>query len=162
MVSATALLGSVQDESRIGIEGNVDGIMRALWIGFAALLASSAPAFANGIATMPGQLRTYANPDVGGAGVPTVSRGTQFAIACDGIKSNGDDVRVVMSLANPPGDHPTGYSAVLATNQTVARHAVQVQVPDVPDLANHTVNVRVYVTDAKGTHACDAGRVRIS
>ncbi len=33
--------------------------------------------------------------------------------------------------------------------------------PDVPDIANHTVKVKVYVTDAKGTRACDAGRVRI-
>ncbi len=135
--------------------------MRVLWIGFAALLATSAPALANGISTVPGQLRLYATPDMGGAGIPTVSRGAQFAIACDGIKSGGDDVRVVMSLANPPGDQPTGYSAVLATNQTVARHAVHVQVPDVPDFANHTVSVKVYVTDAKGTKACDAGRVRI-
>jgi len=67
----------------------------------------------------------------------------------------------VMSLDGAPGDAPTGYSSVLATNQTVARHAVHVQVPDVPDFANHTVDVKVYVTDAKGTHACDAGRVRI-
>ncbi|HEY0107847.1 MAG TPA: hypothetical protein VGB91_17320 [Rhizomicrobium sp.] len=135
--------------------------MRALWIGCAALLATSAPAFANGIDTVPGHLRFYAAPEMGGAAVPTITRGAQFAIACDGIKSGGDDVRVVMSLANPPGDEPTGYSAVLATNQTVARHAVHVRVPDVPDFANHTVDVRVYVTDAKGTHACDAGRVRI-
>ncbi|MEJ0043419.1 MAG: hypothetical protein WDM81_14890 [Rhizomicrobium sp.] len=73
-----------------------------------------------------------------------MTRGTQFAIACDGITSSGTDVRVVMSLDG--NDAPTGYSAVLATRQTVARHAVQVQVPDAPDLANHTVNVRVYVT----------------
>ncbi|MEI9994037.1 MAG: hypothetical protein WDM91_05555 [Rhizomicrobium sp.] len=135
--------------------------MRALWMGLAGVLASAAPALANGITTVPGHITTYATTDLGGAGVPTVTRGDQFAIACDGIRGNGADVRVVMALANPPGEAPTGYSAVLATNQKVARHAVHVQVPDVPDLANHTVTVTVYVTDAKGTKACDAGRVHI-
>ncbi|MEI9989401.1 MAG: hypothetical protein WDM86_05115 [Rhizomicrobium sp.] len=138
-----------------------DYAMRALGIGFAVLLATAAPAFANGITTITARITSYAPADPGGDGIPTVTRGTQFAIACDGIRSSGADVRVVMSLDAKAGDAPTGYSAVLATRQTVARHTVQVQVPDVPDLANHTVNVRVYVTDAKGTKACDAGRVRI-
>ncbi|MEJ0025214.1 MAG: hypothetical protein WDN01_04210 [Rhizomicrobium sp.] len=133
--------------------------MRALGIAFAVLLATAAPAFANGIATITARITTYAPADMGGDGIPTMTRGTQFAIACDGIASSSTDVRVVMSLDG--NDAPTGYSAVLATRQTVARHAVQVEVPDVPDLANHTVKVRVYVTDAKGTRACDAGRVRI-
>jgi hypothetical protein len=34
-------------------------------------------------------------------------------------------------------------------------------VPDLPDLAQHTVRVRVYVTDTNGVHSCNAGRVRI-
>ena len=135
--------------------------MRGFGIGFAILLATATPAFANGITTITARITSYAPADLGGDGIPVVTRGTQFAIACDGITSSGTDVRVVMSLDNTAGDRPTGYSAVLATRQTVARHAVQVQVPDVPDLANHTVNVKVYVTDAKGTRACDAGRVRI-
>jgi hypothetical protein len=136
--------------------------MRGLWIGFAALVASATPALANGIPVLPGHFYSYATTDLGGAGIPTVTRGAQYAIACDGIKSSGNDVRVVMSLdATAAGEEPTGYSSVLATNQTVARHAVHVQVPDVPDFANHTVSVKVYVTDAKGTKACDAGRVRI-
>jgi hypothetical protein len=135
--------------------------MRVLWLGFAALLATGTPALANGIVTVPGRLWSYATTDVGGAAIPTVTRGTEFAIACDGIKANGAQVRVVMSLDTASGDAPTGYSSVLATKQTVARHAVHVQVPDVPDIANHTVDVKVYVTDAKGTKACDAGRVRI-
>ncbi len=133
--------------------------MRALWIGVSALLLSAAPALANDIAVRPGRIISYAATDAGGAGIPTVNRGQQFDIACAGIDAPGADVRVVMALA--AGDAPTGYSAVLATNQTIARHAVHVQVPDVPDFANHTVSVKVYVTDAKGTKACDAGRVHI-
>ena len=133
--------------------------MRALWIGIAMLTATSAPALANGIQVVPGRLIPYATADMGGGGIPTVNRGDLFAIACDDIKASGADVRVVMALSS--ADQPTGYTAILATNQKVARHAVHVQVPDVPDIANHTVNVKVYVTDAKGTRACDAGRVHI-
>lgn len=133
--------------------------MRALWIGIAMLTATSAPALANGIQVVPGRFIPYATADMGGGGIPTVSRGDLFAIACDDIKASGADVRVVMALSS--ADQPTGYTAILATNQKVARHAVHVRVPDVPDIANHTVNVKVYVTDAKGTRACDAGRVHI-
>ena len=136
--------------------------MRALWIGLAVLAASSAPALAGGVVVAPGHIVAYATTELGGAEIPTVTRGDRFAISCDDIKAPGADVRVVMSLANPPGEQPTGYAAILATNQTVTRHSVHVQVPDVPDIANHTVSVRVYVTDAKGgTKACDAGRVHI-
>ena len=148
--------GVVWDSMRIG-----ENAMRGLGIGFAILLATATPAFANGITTITARITSYAPADLGGSGIPTVARGDQFAIACDGIRSSGTDVRVVMSLDNTQGDAPTGYSAVLATRQRVAHHEVQVQVPDVPDLANHTVKVKVYVTDAKGTKACDAGRVRI-
>ncbi len=135
--------------------------MRVLGIGFAVLLATASPSFASGITTISARITTYAPTDLGGSGIPTMSRGDQLAVACTGIESSGSDVRVVMSLDNSSGDAPTGYSAVLATKQTVVHHVVQFQVPDVPDLANHTVNVKVYVTDAKGTKACDAGRVRI-
>ena len=135
--------------------------MRSILIATAALMAMSGSALANGITAIPGHIQSYASADLGGAGVPTVTRGTQFAISCDGIKSSGDDVKVVMSITSAPGDEDTGYAAVLATQQTVERHAVHVQVPDVPNLANHTVSVRVYVTNGKSIKACDAGRVRI-
>ncbi len=133
--------------------------MRAFWIGIAMLTATSAPALANGIQVVPGHIIPYASTELGGADIPTVNRGALFAIACDNIKAAGADVRVVMALS--AAEQPTGYTAILATNQKVARHAVHVQVPDVPDIGGHTVNVKVYVTDAKGTKACDAGRVHI-
>jgi hypothetical protein len=136
--------------------------MRALVIGIVALAAAAAPAFASAFSAQHHVMVSYATTEIGGAPIPTISRGTQFAISCDGIKSEGADVRVVLSLDAASGDVPTGYSSVLATKQTVELHEVHVQVPDVPDFANHTVNVKVYVTDAKGsTRACDAGRVRI-
>ena len=135
--------------------------MRALWIGIAALAVTSAPAMAQGIQVVPGHIVPYASTDMGGADIPTINRGDQFAIGCDDIKPVGADVRVVMALSNTPGEVPTGYSAVLATNQQITSHSVKVHVPDLADLANHTVKVTVYVTDAKGTKACDAGRVHI-
>jgi hypothetical protein len=133
--------------------------MRALWIGIAATMLMSVPALANDVRTVQGRIVSYANTDMGGLDVPTVMRGAQFAIACDGVDAPGADVRVVMALA--PSEPSTGYTAVMATNQHIDGHSVQVQVPNVPDIANHTVSVKVYVTDAKGTKACDAGRVHI-
>jgi hypothetical protein len=129
--------------------------MRIAGIGFgiAALLAA-VPALAG--TSLP------ENPIATGSGnaVPTVNRGTDFAITCNDIRAASSDVRVVMSLADN-GDQPTGYSSIIATNQHVSRHAVSVTMPDMPDIVNHTVNVKVYVTDGKATRACDVGRVRI-
>ena len=47
--------------------------------------------------------------------------------------------------------------------QTDARalNRVRIRVPDMPDLVNHTVTLKVYVTDSKGTTACNAGHLRI-
>ncbi|MEJ1970739.1 MAG: hypothetical protein WDN03_19235 [Rhizomicrobium sp.] len=135
--------------------------MRLIGIGLAAAMLAAAPAAAGGIPSLPGSLHTYAPAELGGGAVPVVARGAQFAVACDSIQAGSADVSVVMSLANAPGDTPTGYSAVLATDQTIVQHSVSVLIPDVPDFANHTVDVKVYVTDTTGTHACDAGRVRI-
>jgi hypothetical protein len=70
-------------------------------------------------------------------------------------------VQVVMQIASAVGETATGYNAVLATEQKIAGATVHVRVPDVPGIAQHTVNVKVYVTGSKGTHSCDGGRVRI-
>ena len=135
--------------------------MRQVLIAATAVALAGAAASAQTIIMTPGRLMTYANTEPGSESIPVVSRGDRFAIACPSIEAEGADVRVVMKLDNPPGDQPTGYTAVLATDQQVVQHSVNVHVPDVPDLANHTVDVKVYVTDAKGTHACDAGRIRV-
>jgi hypothetical protein len=51
---------------------------------------------------------------------------------------------------------------VLATRQRVSHGAVHIRVPDLPDLSNHTVDVKVFVVGSKGTTRCDAGRVKIT
>jgi predicted secreted protein len=134
--------------------------MRLIWIGLAAAALTASAALAND-ATCATNVQTYATTDLGGPDIPVVSRGDQFAVACDSIRDAGADVSVVMTLTDPVGGDANGFSSVLATDQKIVQHSVNVQVPDLPDLANHTVSVKVYVTDAKGTRACDAGRVRI-
>jgi|SRR5579871_6550992 len=95
-------------------------------------------------------------------GLPTVAPGEQFGVNCGCMGSADEDVRVVLQLT--PGDNqlPTGYLKLLATDQRVEHGALRVRVPDAPGLSNHTVDVQVYVVDASGTHACNAGKMKIS
>ncbi len=93
---------------------------------------------------------------------PYVARGDQIAIACEPLNSaTSMDVRVVMQLSPTLGDLDTGFKKVLATDETVESGAVHVRVPDVPELANQTVHVQVYVLGAGGQRSCDAGNIRV-
>lgn len=93
--------------------------------------------------------------------VPQIHRGQQLGIACSAAGREGSEVRVVMQFDPMPGETPTGYGAFLITEQTVEDGLVHVRVPDMPDVANHTVDVKVFVTDEAGTASCDAGRIKI-
>lgn len=103
----------------------------------------------------------YAPSQLGGSEVTPVDRGQDLAIECSCVVLPGADVSVVMALDPVQGETPTGYEKVLLTEETVGGNAVHVRVPDMPDLVNHTVTLKIYVTSAKGTMACDAGRLRI-
>ena len=131
----------------------------AIVAGTMATAAVASPPFADELMLPYGGTANYASPDAGG-GLPSVARGQFLGLACANVeRATADAVRVVMSLA---ADEPsTGYTGVLATEQTITGTTVHVRVPDLPDLARHTVRVRVYVTDKRGVHSCDAGRVRI-
>lgn len=135
--------------------------MRLITIGcvMTAILLAAGPAGADS-SHRPG-LFSYATTDLGGTEVTPVNRGQSLAIACENIGAPDADIRVVMAIDPVKGEEPTGYEAVLLTSQTVQGNAVRVQVPDVPDLLNHTVTLRVYITDAKGTTSCNAGHLRI-
>lgn len=124
-----------------------------------ALLLSAVPSAA--IETDADGNPSYATTDLGGVDVTPVNRGQSLAIACENIGAPDADIRVVMALDAVKGEEPTGYEAVLLTGETVEGHAVRVRVPDVPDLLNHTVTLRVYITDANGTTSCNAGHLRI-
>ena len=124
--------------------------------------AMASPAISNELMLpLAGGAASYAPLDDHGGSVPNVARGQALGIACADIRQTGAVVQVVLSFATGLGETGTGYSAVLATEQKLADGTVHVRVPDMPGLAQHTVNVKVYVTDSKGTHSCDGGRVRI-
>ena len=124
--------------------------------------AMASPAISNELMLpLAGTATGYAPPNEHGGNVPSVARGQALGIACADIRQAGADVQVVMSFATGLGEMRTGYSAVLATEQMLTDGAVHVRVPNLPGLSQHTVNVKVYVTDSKGTHSCDGGLVRI-
>ncbi|MBL6854256.1 MAG: hypothetical protein ISS15_16980 [Alphaproteobacteria bacterium] len=134
--------------------------MRLMWIGLAAAVLTATAAYASD-PNCETSVQSYATSDLGGVDIPVVPRGDKFAVACDSIRASGADVSVVMTVTDQPAGDTSGLGSVLATEQKIVQHSVNVQVPDLPDLANHTVSVKVYVTDASGTSACDAGRVKI-
>ena len=110
---------------------------------------------------LAGKAANYVPLDDRGGSVPSVARGQSLGIACADVREAGAVVQVVLQIARAVGETATGYNAVLATEQKVTDGMVHVRVPDVPGIAQHTVNVKVYVTGSKGTHSCDGGRVRI-
>jgi hypothetical protein len=141
--------------------------MRLWFVGFVACAvvlgaAIASPAISNELMLpLGGKVANYAPVDDHGGGVPSVAHGQSLGIACTDVREAGAVVQVVMQIAHAVGETATGYSAVLATEQKITDGTVHVRVPDVPGFAQHTVNVRVYVTGSKGTHSCDGGRVRI-
>ena len=95
--------------------------------------------------------------------VPIVAPGEQIGIACDAllIAQQSSDVRVVLTVSAVPGDNG-GYGKVLATEQKVTRGAVQVTVPNMPEIVDHTYDLAVYVSDSKKSLTCDAGHFKVS
>jgi hypothetical protein len=123
----------------------------------ASVAALAMPPYANELMLPAGGIA--ASPDEKPA-VPMAARGQVIGVACANVERVASEaVRVVMYLA--PDERSTGYIGVLATEQTITPGTVHVRIPDTPDLADHTVFVRVYFLDSAGRHTCDAGKVRI-
>jgi hypothetical protein len=137
--------------------------MRLMTFGCALAVAilTSMPASASDEHAVAVGVSTYAPSQLGGVEVTPVDRGQDLAIECGCIDMPGADVSVVMALDPVQGEEPTGFQKVLLTEETVGGNAVHVRVPDLPDLVNHTVTLKIYVTSAKGTTACNAGHLRI-
>jgi hypothetical protein len=95
--------------------------------------------------------------------VPNLAPGEDLAIACEAIERVADpsDVRVVLTIAAMPGDTSPGYKKILAINEKVTGSAVHLKVPNAPDLANHTIDLAVYVADGTKNNDCDGGKYRI-
>lgn len=139
--------------------------MRTKEIGIAGLVATllaAAPAYANGKPVPAEKIDHFAPQD---EIVPIVAPGEEIGIACDALEvaAPDNDVRVVLTISATPSDAPSpGYQKVLATNEELTKGAVHVRIPEMPDLANHTVNVNVYVVNAEGARNCDAGHMHIA
>ena len=124
--------------------------------------AAASPAISNELMLpLAGKATNYAPLVDRGGSVPNVARGQALGVVCADVREAGAVVQVVLQIARAMGETATGYSAVLATEQNVTDGTVHVRVPDVPGIAQHTVNVKVYVTGSKGTRSCDGGLVRI-
>jgi hypothetical protein len=97
--------------------------------------------------------------DNGGGTIPHAARGQYLGLACANVEKDGA-VSVVLFPDNNAS--PTGIAGVLATEQKVEPGMVHVRVPDFPELADHTLHVKVFFHDAGGSHICDGGNVKIS
>jgi hypothetical protein len=97
----------------------------------------------------------------GGLPVPSLKRGASLDVICPKIEQIASDaVRVVMYPGHE--DTSSGIAGVLVTERTIARGIVHVRMPDIPDLRDHIVRVKVIYLGADGNHACDAGNVRLT
>ena len=97
---------------------------------------------------------------VGCSPVPELKRGAFLDVACPEVERvDADSVHVVMY----PGrdDTSSGVAGVLVTERTIAPGIVHVRVPDIPDLKDHVVRVKVIYPGTGGNQTCDAGRIRL-
>lgn len=118
----------------------------------ASAAALALPPYANELMLPTGGV----HPD---SSLPKAARGQFIGVACANIELvTSDAIRVVMYFAK---DEAPGYRGVLATDMTITSGTVHVRVPDTPDIAEHTMLVRVFYVDAAGRHMCDAGKVRV-
>jgi hypothetical protein len=102
----------------------------------------------------------YTPSDMGGDTIRKVMRGERMAVACDGVDLEDGEVRVVLNFSADWAKE-LGYKGVLATDQVNDDGEVKIRVPDAPDMANHTMNVKVFVLHGSSTEMCDAGKVRV-
>ena len=139
--------------------------MGRIWLG-TAVLSGAALLAVSAVAQTPNpnaKFTHFASPDNNTEALPDLVPGDDVAIACEAIERVADpaDVRVVLTIAAMPGDTSPGYKKILALNEKVTGSAVHLKVPNAPDLANHTVNLSVYVVDQTHNNDCDAGQYRI-
>jgi hypothetical protein len=141
------------------------GWTAAIAVGLCSLALMSTPAAATGAQIQASSRETIAPLGNGDEVVPVVAPGEEIGIACDALEytAPNNDVRVVLTISAAPTDTPSpGYKKVLATNEQLTKGAVRVTIPEMPDLANRTVHVDVYVVNAQGARDCDAGHMRIA
>jgi hypothetical protein len=137
--------------------------MRVAAVIAAALLAgtaSASPPFANELRLPLGGVSIVKHDSSPASTVPQVERGSYLGVACANIERVASDtIRVVMYLSQ--NEPPAGMKGVLAIDQTITPNTIHVRVPNIAELADHTVFVRVYYLDEGSRHTCDAGNIHI-
>jgi hypothetical protein len=129
-------------------------------LGSALVLAT--PAFASSVGPIAHMNLSSGLNETGAGDIHSVKPGDAVDIACAALETNPDaDVRVVMTLAPISGETKTGYRKLMATNEKVVKNTVRFRVPETDGIENHTVHLKVYVVDAKGSQSCDAGLMKI-
>ena len=112
--------------------------------------------------SLPATITPFAPDDA--QPMPIVAPGDEVAIACDAVttRTADSDVRVVLTISAMPGESQLGYQKVLATDEQLLKDSVKVRIPQSPDLADHTVDLDVYVVNDKGSQRCSAGPMKIT
>jgi hypothetical protein len=120
--------------------------LRVALVGVLAVSTAGLPAYACPAASRVQTIRSYVPSDAAGG------EAIDF--------SSAGDLRVVLSV-DASGAKKLGYQGVLATDQTRTDGKLQIVVPDAPNLANQTVDLKVFLMNGDSAKTCDAGRVRV-
>ena len=74
---------------------------------------------------------------------------------------SAENLRVVLTLTDAHASIEPGFRSVLATDQVLDGNTLQVRVPDLPEAANRTFQVKVFRLGEQAPEVCDAGEIRI-
>jgi hypothetical protein len=136
-----------------------------------AVAASVASAFAvnppadssNGL-TLHSTVGTVAGGASGSGETATnVSPGETLNIIGDCVMPmpSADNLRVVLTSTDSAASIEPGFRSVLATDQEMNGDTLKVRVPDLPETANRTFEVKVFRLGAERPEICNAGAIRI-
>ncbi len=98
------------------------------------------------------------------AGMATeVKPGDTLSIVGDCVMPlhSAENVRVVLTLTDALASVEPGFRSVLATDQEIRGGTLQVRVPDLPEAANRTFQVKVFRLGEDSPEVCNAGAIRI-
>jgi hypothetical protein len=100
---------------------------------------------------------------VGPTGAAEVKPGETLSIVGDCVMPDRspENLRVVLTLTDALAPIEPGFRSVLATEQEIRGNTLQVRVPDLPEAANRTFEVKVFRLGETSPEICSAGAIRI-
>jgi hypothetical protein len=119
------------------------------------------PALAGETAAAPFRMVACTDTKDSGGAIQLVVRGANLTLACSQAENSAADVKVMLAFDRTANEPSVGFGALFATRLSIDHGKITVTVPDLPEIAHHTMIVKVFVTDAAGTRSCDAGRIRV-